>query len=374
MCYRCLFVMTKLLILSSDTGEGHNSAARAIQSAAESAGLLVSLRKPLEESSSANRSLAHLYNFFLTHRPGWVGGFLRTIDYLKPNEANIFYSRARSYIQRFIESERPDVLLSVHPRLTHLIQRWVAERGMDIRCITFVTDPFPPFWKGWSSPYIQTYFVLTEDAGGALVANGIPSGRIEQVAMPIRDGFRPRSPEEVAALRTELGIEGATILVNGGARGGGPLLHLVRTVREAAPDANILVVCGHNRRALEKIETIRDARIRTFGFVREIHNLVGAADLAITKPGALATYETLASGVPVALTAVGGLMPQESGLFEAATTRGFGYAVRTMEELREVLRQGLGGWREKRDAIQRFYRPGSNLEIIERIQPSHVRT
>ncbi len=84
--------------------------------------------------------------------------------------------------------------------------------------------------------------------------------------------------------------------------------------------------------------------------------------------------ESLLAMATVALTAVGGLMPQESGLFEAATTRGFGYAVRTMEELREVLRQGLGGWREKRDAIQRFYRPGSNLEIIERIQPSHVRT
>ena len=374
MCYRWLFVMTKLLILSSDTGEGHNSAARAIQSAAEAAGLPVSLRKPLEESSAANRSMAHLYNLFLTHRPSWVGGFLKTIDVVRPNEADVFYRMARRYIQRFIEAERPDVVLSVHPMLNHLIQRWVTERGLDIRCVTFVTDPFPPFWRGWSSPYIRDYFVLSDDAGDALEANGIDRDTIERVAMPIRAGFRPRSPDEVAAIRGRLGVDGPTILVNGGARGGGPVFELVRTARRAAPDANVLVVCGHNRRVLERIKAIGDSRIMPFGFVKEIHDLVGASDLVVTKPGALATYETLASGVPVTLTAVGGLMPQESGLFKAASRYGFGFAVRTLEEFGDVLRQGLGGWRKKRDAIDSFYRPGSTLEIIERIQPSHVRT
>ena len=67
--------MTKLLILSSDTGEGHNSAAAAIESAASSAGLEVKLRKPLEESTIVNRSLAGFYNTLLTHRPQWMGTY-----------------------------------------------------------------------------------------------------------------------------------------------------------------------------------------------------------------------------------------------------------------------------------------------------------
>ena len=33
--------------------------------------------------------MANLYNLFLTHRPGWVGGFLKTIDFLKPNDTSI---------------------------------------------------------------------------------------------------------------------------------------------------------------------------------------------------------------------------------------------------------------------------------------------
>ncbi len=361
----------RLLILASDTGEGHNSAAAALEVAAESAGWRVSVRKPLEESTSANRIWAGLYNLLLTHRPAWMGFFSRTIDRLKPNEADLFYRHVKGYITRFLEAERPDVILSVHPMLNHMIPRSVAERGLNIACLTFVTDPFPPFWGGWSSPYIDRYFVLSDEASRALGASGISADRIERVAMPVRSGFRPHRPEEVDQLRSKLNITGETILVNGGARGGGPLRQIALAVRGAAPSANLLVVCGHNERLRHGLEGLRDSKIKTFGFVRDIHELIGAADLVMTKPGALSTYETLASAVPAALTAIGGVMPQESGLFHAAERYGFGFPVATFDELARIVGQGPMEWRKKRKAIRSFYRPGSAADIIGRIQPLH---
>jgi hypothetical protein len=67
-------------------------------------------------------------------------------------------------------------------------------------------------------------------------------------------------------------------------------------------------------------------------------------------------------------------MPQESGLFEAASRDGFGFAVRTLEELRNVVAMGADEWRKKRGAIIRFYQPASSGDIIERIQPFHAGT
>ena len=99
-----------------------------------------------------------------------------------------------------------------------------------------------------------------------------------------------------------------------------------------------------------------------------MHRLIGAADLVITKPGALSTYEALASAVPAVLSAVGGLMPQESGLFEAARSRGFGFAVNTLDELRGVVGKGVSGWESRRQAISEFYHPGTLRDIVERIQ------
>src|SRR6267143_2182837 len=109
--------MTKLLILSSDTGEGHNSAAAAIENAAESAGFRTRIRKPLEESTRINRSLAGFYNTLLTHRPQWMGWYFQLIISMRPNERDYFYSKVRTYIGLFIDSESPDILLSVHPML-----------------------------------------------------------------------------------------------------------------------------------------------------------------------------------------------------------------------------------------------------------------
>ena len=83
--------MTKLLILSSDTGEGHNSAAAAIASAAKSAGFISSIRKPLEESTNLNRSLAGFYNTLLRRRPQWMRLYFRLIDSIRPNERDFFY-------------------------------------------------------------------------------------------------------------------------------------------------------------------------------------------------------------------------------------------------------------------------------------------
>jgi len=362
----------KLLILSSDTGEGHNSAAAAIANAAKSAGFATSIRKPLEESTKVNRWLAGFYNTLLTHRPQWMGWYFWMIDSVQPNERDCFYSRVRGYICRFINSENPDIVLSVHPMLNHFLQRFIKEEGLGIACYTLVTDPFPPFWRGWFSPYVDRYFVLTEEALQALTASGIPSGRIERVRMPVRSRFLPAMMKEIRDLRATLKLDDANIiLINGGARGGGPLLKIYRSVRSAASGANILIVCGSNKRLRWRIARMHHPRTRTFGFLDDIYRYVAAADIVITKPGALSTYEALACHVPVLLTGLSSLMPQESGLFDAAVHYDFGFAARTFDELEAIIGKGAQEWARRRPAICRFYERTS-ADLLERIQPAHA--
>jgi len=365
--------MTKLLLLSSNTGEGHNSAAAAIENAAKSAGFRTSIRKPLEESTKVNRSLADFYNTLLAHRPQWMSWYVRIIDCVRPNERDYFYFKVRKFIGRFIDSENPDIVLSVHPMINHFIQRFIKEEGLGIACYTFVTDPFPPFWHGWASPYVDRYFVPTDEALQALTAAGIPAWRIERVSMPIRSGFVPATMREIQDLRATLKLNsGNIILINGGARGGGPLLKIYQIIRKAAESSNILIVCGKNSRLRWRIERMQDPGTRTFGFLEDIHRYVAAADIVVTKPGALSTYEALACKVPVLFTALKCLMPQESGLFEASTHYDFGFATRTLDDIRAVIQAGPTEWSRKRESIPQFYRAASASELLERIQPAHV--
>jgi processive 1,2-diacylglycerol beta-glucosyltransferase len=365
--------MTKLLILSSNTGEGHNSAAAGIEGAAQSAGFEVRIRKPAEESMKVNRALASLYNVLLTRRPQWIGGFFRFIDAMRPNERDFFYRKGRAYIGRFLESESPDVVLSVHPMLNHFIQRFIKEERLGIPCFAFLTDPFPPFWRGWASPYVDRFFAPTDEARQALIACGIPASRVETVAMAVRPQFVPATMSEIQALREELNLDdGCIILINGGARGGGPILKIYGSVRRAAANANLLVVCGRNSRLRIRIERAQDPKTRTFGFLGDIHRHVAASDIVVTKPGALSTYEALACRTPVVLTGLRYLMPQESGLFEAARRYDFGFTARTFDELESIMRTGPGEWSRKRESIARFYTPRPAREWIERVHPLNV--
>jgi UDP-N-acetylglucosamine:LPS N-acetylglucosamine transferase len=360
--------MARLLILSSDTGEGHNSAATAISERAETAGWNVSIRKPSDEGAAVYRALNGAYNVLLTHRPSMVGALAAFLNRFRPNETDLLYRRVRGFIEKLLGAERPDVILSVHPMLNHMIQRTVEENRLPIRCATFVTDPYPPFWKGWSSPFVERYFVLTPEAGVELSRHGVPPERIEQVAMPLRRGFRPYDADEVEALRAGLGVRSSLIVVNGGARGGGPVARIAETVVLTLPDADVIVICGHNESLRAGLERRAYSRLRPMGFIENIHAVIASADLVITKPGALATYETLAARVPAVLTAIGGLMPQESGMFRAACEEGFGFAVRTFEELSAVLEKGVGEWQRKRAAIPGFYSPDTLPHLVERIQ------
>lgn len=366
--------MQKLLILSSNTGEGHNSAAAAIGFAARSAGLKAVIRKPLEESGPVNRALGNLYNALLAGSPRTIRQYFWLLDRVRPNERTFFYNKVRRYIGRFLDSEQPDIVLSVHPMLNHFIQRFIKEQRIGIPCYSFLTDPFPPFWKGWSSPYIDRYFVVTDEALQTLVARGVSASRIDRVPMPVRNRFVPATMTEIRELRNFLRLDDAAIiLINGGARGGGPIHEVYQATRRAAPAANILAVCGRNDGLRSRIAGLNDPKTRTFGFLDDIYRYISASDLVITKPGALSTYEALACGVPVVLTGMRGLMPQESGLFHAVDRYGFGYAAGTLDALEAVIRKDPREWNRKRESLANFYRHSAGTELIERIHSVHVR-
>jgi len=367
--------MGRLLILSSDTGEGHNSTAAALGTAATRAGMEVSIRKPIEESGTLNRTLGGLYNLILRHQPQWMGNYFWLVDHLRPNERDFLYARTRKFVAKLLDAEKPDTLLSVHPMINHFFQRFIKEEHLGVPCNTFLTDPFPPFWKGWASPWVDRYFVPTEEAGHGLTAMGVAADLIERVPMPVRSQFQPLSNDERNAFRDRMKLTGTpTILLNGGARGGGPVLTIYRAVRRAAPEAAILVICGKNESLKQRIESEQHPQTRTFGFVSDIHRFIAASDLVLTKPGALSTFETLACGVPVLLLGIRGLMPQESGMFRAALHYDFGFAASHVKDVESILRQGRQAWSRIRGSLGEFYQTSSGHELIEKIQRRHVFT
>jgi hypothetical protein len=81
----------------------------------------------------------------------------------------------------------------------------------------------------------------------------------------------------------------------------------------------------------------------------------------------------LACGVTVLLAGIGGLMPQESGFFQAARHYDFGFSARTFKELEAAINEGPREWSRKRDSLSRFYEYNSGEELIGRIHHANAR-
>jgi processive 1,2-diacylglycerol beta-glucosyltransferase len=96
------------------------------------------------------------------------------------------------------------------------------------------------------------------------------------------------------------------VLLMGGSLGLGPLEDAVRGLVAPGRPLDVLLVAGHNRRLRERFARLRPAgqsRLRVFGYVDCVHELMAVADLFVSKPGGLSMTEAVTLGVPTLVIA-----------------------------------------------------------------------
>lgn len=324
----------RVLIVSSDTGGGHSSAARALQvglSEYLAPAPVVHVARVLEESSHLLHSACDLYNYLLRNHQDWVKYYHAAINKLSLHEAGFLYRQFRKYGQHLLERFLPNVIISVHPMLQHGIARLLEEIGLlgRIPFITVVTDPCGGKWKGWADPRVDLYLVAHDSCVEDLAANGVPREKIKVVGMPVRPEFRPVEPETAAALRSQLGLEKDrfTVLLNSGWAGGGNTQKIFRNLIDSDLDIQAIFVAGRDQSLKKQADHLSSkARfpVRVLGFTERMDQILSAAHVMVSKLGGLTTFEALACRVPIIVDAVTQPMPQEERTIHLIESRHVG--------------------------------------------------
>ena len=90
------------------------------------------------------------------------------------------------------------------------------------------------------------------------------------------------------------------ILAMVGAEGSPEVLAHLGAVARTPLDADIMVVCGRNRRVFRRVERLEAVnRIEPLAFVENIADLMTASDVLLTKTGGVTLAEAFCCGVPV---------------------------------------------------------------------------
>jgi UDP-N-acetylglucosamine:LPS N-acetylglucosamine transferase len=371
----------KILIISSDTGGGHRSAAAAIvagvQKFLESESYAIRVVRAVEESHHLTRRLVNLYNWILRNRQHWMKYFYWLMNHVRPETREFFHKRCIGYVVQQFERWCPHVVVSVHPLTQHLFGRVLKELKLADRIplVSVVTDPCYGFWKGWACDAVTLYLVASDDARRQLIDYGVAPEKIKISGMPVHPKFSFPGEEAAQAARRALGLDGEkfTVFVNAGWEGGGNIPQIFRELIRGQLDVQAIFLAGKNedlRAAAESMASEAPFPIKVIGYSDEIEKLMNAANVMISKLGGLTTFEAFACRVPIIADVITEPMPQEAGAASLIETRGAGVLLKKSTDVVPVVRRMLEDelhYSKMRAATAGLAAPNSTRQIVEEI-------
>ncbi len=292
----------KILILSCHTGEGHNSAAKAIAEAISARGGDWELADPVAfKSERARRFVAGFYNGMIKKTPAAFGALYQVGRFYSATGAPspVYYANA-TYAARLYDYIRAggfDAVISTHlygmEAMTAVHRRFDPDFPSFGVMTDYTSIPF------FSETVLTGYFVAKCGITSDLVSAHIPQDRIYETGIPVSARFRHRV--EKAEARRLLGLpadEKNLLVMTGGVGCEGMLGLCGHLSREGG---RVYVLAGRNEKLRRRIQERfgSDGSIQALGFTEQVDLYMNAADALITKPGGLSTTEAAVAGVPI---------------------------------------------------------------------------
>ena len=289
----------KILILSASIGSGHTKAAEALQKIFSDDAQVVDFMS--KEISTLNWLMKKIYLAALKFIPDLYDRIYKFADGRRVGVSARFLSSALMYLPfaRLLNEFRPDAVICTHPFPEAAASLWKflhAKSPRNFLLATVLTDY--SLHEIWIYGEVDAYFVATDEMRRELATHCRAGQKIFATGIPIDEKFS--AVEKISdASRT-------TILIMGGGLGLGSIEETLSELNKIRSSLKIVVVAGQNENLLSRLKKLREKLfhpVEVLGYVTDVEKLMAAADLLITKPGALTMTEAFAAGVPLILHA-----------------------------------------------------------------------
>lgn len=291
----------KVLILSCNTGGGHNACSAALKTAFEEKGVECDVVDSLKFiSAGISKLISKGHILICTKFPAmfdWEYSFVEkhAKHYQKGSAVYRFFSLGSQKLARYVNDGGYDTVVCAH--VFSSIQITEARRycKKPIHTAFIATDyTCSPLVEAGA---LDRYFIPDERLVDEFVRKGIDRSRIQVSGIPInRNYFSPND---------NIAQDGKKrILIMAGSIGCGDIEKVVKMLsKEVNDNTEIFVVCGSNKKMKKRLdkEFSLDERICVYGYAEQVWELLSGTDVYLTKPGGLSTSEAKAMGVPMVL-------------------------------------------------------------------------
>ncbi len=302
--------MTKrALLLISDTGGGHRSAANAIAAALEE------IRSPHSYEPRIEDVAAHCafpltqlglgYSMALRYAPPIYGALYHATNGRRRYRALVRFCEPlyRERLRDLFVGYQPDVIVSVHPLLNHAALRARGDARMQhVPVVTVITD-LGKVHESWLVPEADAVVVPAREVYQRALSRGVSPSRLRFLGHPIDPKFDDVTGSK-ADLRAQLRLPANTpvVMLMAGGEGGGKLLSTALALARARLPIDLVVVCGRNEPLAQKLgelSTTLPTPMHVLGFTDKIPEYFRAVDLLVTKAGPGTLAEADAAQLPV---------------------------------------------------------------------------
>ena len=297
-----------VLILSCDTGEGHNSAGKAVKEYVEKQGdSAVMMDMMLLKGKKISRAVSGAYINVVKccpHLFGFVyrlGGLISSAKRKSP----VYYACCllAKNLRQYLEKNEFDVIVTPHlypaETLTYMKKKgWLKQKvvaiGTDYTCI--------PFWEETDCDY---YVIPHEDLTEEFAGKGVPEEKLLPWGIPVRLAFQEAGDKKAARYRCGLSEDSQIYLVMGGSMGFGRIqVFVLELARRLEEKEEIIVICGNNEKLRDILQKeLRSRRnVQILGFTDKVADYMAACDVIFTKPGGLSSTEAAVRQIPMVHT------------------------------------------------------------------------
>jgi len=364
--------MATFVLLYSDTGGGHRTAANSIRQAFDLinghshrviiANAIRYLPRPFNQGESTYR--------LAINRARWLHRLnYSLLDNVARMEAmGAMLSKLDSRRVHMLFRDYPaDVYVSCQPHFNPFIPRAMRLWAPHARYAHIVTD-LSHIHCFHVTPFAQVVTTPTEQARAELLSRGLSPQRVITTGQPVAPSLVDRVQRgagwrDAHGLRPDLPL---ALLLSGG-EGGRLLDRTARAIVRANLPLQLVVICGRDRALHQSLsQDIGSPTTRVLGFVDDVPEWMGAADILITKAGSTTLAEGFVAGLPIIIFDA---MPgQEEGPRDYAVNHGAAAWCPTPAAVVSQLRRWLNipdEMNRTRQASRALGRPHAALEIAQ---------
>lgn len=366
----------RTLILSCNTGEGHNACAKAIQEYYELVGAecqIVDSLAFISEEASKVLSKGHVFvyrNFSQMFDWGYEYAENHPQRFDPESLTYQFLARGAGDLTAYIEECGYDTVISTHPFSALMLTEGIRKHGLCVHTGFVATDYTCA--PGVKQSDLEAYFIPSDCLREEFVQQGVRAEKLVASGIPVRQVFYEKMDRKEAKRLAQINPENRHIVMACGSMGCGPLEEMSEELaRRLADDEELTVVCGTNQKLETTMQKLHKGskNVHVRGFEKNMPMLLDSADVYITKPGGLSTSEALAKGVPMVLiNTVGGC---ENHNLQYVLERGAGVTGDSVEELVDACMSLLA--REKQQAQERRPMPNAAKIIYETMERMYLK-